>query len=361
MLSSEFIINHNHFLFSRRVLYLLLIFPFFTRSPRVCESAHLSCILNLGPSLPFPVSYTIIIITDDDRSDDGLRRAIPAFPRLQSRDSWLESLMAGIPATPAVLHLTKFIDICRVNLFDTVTQYRAIFPSAGIQLSSAGRHGLYDNRSHAVTADACRDGGNHRDAEEDDDADEGADFSDCKILTSWLLLRMDACLEIITKDLISCIETEPFFPIDSIIDSCFYFGLSLTRIGADIRPRLLLIFNNIFHRRFRRVLGRASKTFLESLAVYEVPTAGFPPLAGRQPDSENKSAQQTGGESMAVTTMNPPHLLVQFEPLAVLLNGIISALNEIRSHASIMNVCKMRDALNESLVRGTAGILSYCR
>lgn len=277
--------------------------------------------------------------------------------------------MSGVPTTPAILHLTKFIDICRVNLFDTVTQYRAIFPATGSTDSrrrqmSSGRD-LYDNRSHGVTA-----GGANVSHEDDgdrdpDDADHEADFSDCKILTSWFLHKIDACLQVMTNDLVSCIESEPFFPIDSIIDPCFYFGLSLTRIGADIRPRLLLIFNNIFLRRFGRVLGRASKAFLESLTQYQVPAEGLTAF----PDSchqDSQNMRQTPSDRQAATAMtaqtaNPPLVLLQFEPLAVFLNGIISGLNEIRSHASIMNVCKMRDALNDSLARATNGILSYCR
>ena len=181
-----------------------------------------------------------------------------------------------------------------------------------------------------------------------DDVD--ADFNDSRILTSWLLLKIDSCLQIITDDLISCIESEPFYPIDSVIDPCFYFGLSLTRIGADIRPRLLVIFNNIFLRRFKRVLGRATNTFLDALDSYKAPAAGFSLLPIENDDLVKESGPP-----------HPPKILLQFEPLAMLLNGIISGLNEIRSHASVMNVCKIRDALTDSLVRGTAGILSYCR
>lgn len=267
----------------------------------------------------------------------------------------MESLMSAIPSTPAILHLTKFIDVSRVNLFDTVTQYKAIFPSTGMSPASSAAllpsSGVYESRSRLAAAssssspaaasatgvaDVCQ-------------SDVEADFNDCKILTSWLLIKIDSCLQIITNDLISCIESEPFYPIDSIIDPCFYFGLSLTRIGADIRPRLLLIFNNIFLRRFKRVLGRATNTFLDAMNSYSAPADGFSLTT-----TEKGDRQETGPPI-------PPKLLLQCEPLAMFLNGIISGMNEIRSHASIMNVCKIRDALSESLVRGTAGILSYCR
>lgn len=270
----------------------------------------------------------------------------------QSRDAWLTSLTSGIPSTPAILHLSKLIDVSRVNLFDTVTQYKAIFPSSSVPSSSllsssASSAGVYDSRRIASSsnpgagvADVCQDDVH------------GVDFNDSKILTSWLLQKIDSCLQIITEDLISCIESEPFYPIDSIIDPCFYFGLSLTRVGADIRPRLMLIFNNIFLRRFKRVLGRATNTFLESLNSYTAPADGFSLFL---PEENDDLMKKESGPA------NPPKILLQFEPLAVFLNGIISALNEIRSHASIMIVCKIRDALTESLVRGTAGIHTYCR
>jgi hypothetical protein len=276
--------------------------------------------------------------------------------------------MNAIPTSPSILHLTKFIEVCRVNLFDTVTQYKAIFPSTGIPAAAAtttsslmllsSSTGVYDSRrllpaasGVSVTQDVCQD-------------DVDPDFSDCKILTSWLLQRIDSCLQIITNDLISVIESEPCVGLDAVIDPCFYFGLSLTRIGADIRPRLMLTFNYIFTRRFGRVMDRATNFFLKSLETHQIPDAGFCLMqpVDSHPDPESSADATTGTSTTGgASTPIPPQILLQFEPLAIFLNAIISALNEIRSHASLMNLCKIREAVSESLVRGTAGIQSYCR
>lgn len=65
---------------------------------------------------------------------------------LQSRDSWLTKILANIPVDDAQQHLTKTIELTRVNLFTIITQYKATF-SDDEQLPFAKKvdHNEYSN------------------------------------------------------------------------------------------------------------------------------------------------------------------------------------------------------------------------
>ena len=46
---------------------------------------------------------------------------------LQARDSWLNSTLKSVPKDDPYEHLSKSLELTRINLFDVVTQYRALF------------------------------------------------------------------------------------------------------------------------------------------------------------------------------------------------------------------------------------------
>lgn len=186
--------------------------------------------------------------------------------------------MSALPRTPAILHLTRFADVCRVNLFDIVTQYKAIFPSTGLpsvsSRSSAAIASSVTRQRLRQLPEPAPDAGNPT----RDDADDELDFNDSRILSSWLLHKIDSCLQVISEDLAACqplIDESPNFPLDSIVDPCFYFGLSMSRIGADIRPQILVMFYDVFRERNKRVLERASLKFQESLVRCGPPADAF--------------------------------------------------------------------------------------
>jgi hypothetical protein len=233
---------------------------------------------------------------------------------LSCRDSYLDALFKSLPTSPPLMHLSQFLEVSKVNIFDIATQYKAIFPP-----TLAG-----ENTSGVVSEE--------------------------KILSSWLMHRVDFVVSVIQDDLVSCIESDPFYPIDDMIDPCLYLGLSLSRVGCDIRLRIFKIFNTTFLRRLTRVLGRASNAFDKELNLLQ-----WKKLVNNimiHEEKNNESSQSTA-----------PTVLIQIIPLARLLNSILSALNEIHINSAslIMNGCRVRDIIQECLVRSTECILSFCR
>jgi hypothetical protein len=137
----------------------------------------------------------------------------------------------------ALVHITKVIETNRVNLFDIVTQYRAIFADHEPIVSSTARYfGISTNPSS------------------------NRDFSDSAIINSWVLFKVNQFLDVLKEDLNRCVNNEfsHYYPIESIIEPCFYFGLSMSRIGADFRPRLIPIINEAISKRFSRVVNEGT-------------------------------------------------------------------------------------------------------
>src|SRR5690625_162714 len=114
----------------------------------------------------------------------------------------------------ALNFLSTVTELFRINIFDIVTQYQAIFPEI----------------SHADYSDETK---SKRSVYE----------TDSKIINSWLVLKIEQYLKILQGTLNGCVEINTTLSLDATIDQIFYFGLTMSKIGADIRPQLILIFN----------------------------------------------------------------------------------------------------------------------
>ena len=134
------------------------------------------------------------------------------------------------------------VEIYRVNLFDLVTSYRAIFAD----------HEFIDYHHSKINSNLT--------------VSEPPDFNDSLLLTSWLGYKIGQFLNELETSLNRCIEEENSsqFQIESLIDPCFYFGLSMSRVGADFRPLLVPIFEKIFLKRFQKSINRSIQIFEKS-------------------------------------------------------------------------------------------------
>lgn len=224
---------------------------------------------------------------------------------LTVRDMYLQSLVKDIPSSPPLFHLTRTIDLFRINLFDIATQYRAVFSSDDPFQNSS----LYSKESN--------------------------------ILSSWILTKIEQFFKILESDILACIENEPYFPYDSVIDPCYYFGLSMARIGFDIKPRLTLVFQRMCIRRFRLSLDKAEKTFQDSLKSYSL--------------NETLSKLKVSSDDSSLS------LIADISPLKWLMNGILMAFNDIRLVSSLPMGFSVTDVLNKSLIRSSEILLHFCR
>ena len=70
--------------------------------------------------------------------------------------------------------------------------------------------------------------------------------NDSSILYSWILEKVEAFLKTLATDLASpSVEQR----LDAIFNQCMYFGLSFGRVGIDLRPLLIPIFEEVVYGR----------------------------------------------------------------------------------------------------------------
>jgi hypothetical protein len=226
---------------------------------------------------------------------------------LSSRDAWLAGVLAALPRDSAYGYLSRLADTARLHMFEIVTQYRAIFSTG-----AAGGSG-------SAAASAASDAG--------DSGDRGTTM----LLHSWLVQRTTTFLAALRADLPNIGDGAS---IASLLDQCMYFGLSLGRAGADFRPLLAPLFSERIFQVFERAVTRATKRFVRRVRNESIQ----PPV-----DSASLHPAATSGAAAAAAGAVPvPHAsLVAHTWLALLVNGWLAALNELRQCAvwQVANRC----------------------
>jgi hypothetical protein len=107
-----------------------------------------------------------------------------------------------------------------------------------------------------------------------------------------------------------------------IMEQCAYCGASLGRVGLDFRPLLAPLFCGPVEGVVRKALAAGVDGFERSLAQHRWTTAPAPVSAAQAPGA--------GGGEDSQTLAGPPAVLMDHPPVAVLLNGLLAALNELR-------------------------------
>ncbi|XP_052790194.1 conserved oligomeric Golgi complex subunit 8-like [Mya arenaria] len=230
---------------------------------------------------------------------------------LQARDSWFQHLLEAIPKEDAYTHITKTIEASRVNLFDIITQYRAIFSDEDPLLSTS----------------------------KDDSLNEGALFH------TWIVQKVSQFLSTLEADLTRGVGGR----LDSILGQCMYFGLSFSRVGADFRSLLTPIFQRAALDGLLLALQQANKRFDDSMRSYSLVSSG----TGVSGLPYNPSSQ--GGH------LYPPTVLLEFHPLAAYCNDLLAALNDLRLCAPIALVTEVTQALQGSYELVNRIILAFHR
>lgn len=207
-------------------------------------------------------------------TENGLREEY-----LGCRDAWFQSLVDDLPRKDHYTFIKRVTDYHRVHLFDIIMQYRAIFSKE--ESRSKGDKYVYADLLHV-----------------------------------WSAKRIENYLALLRGSLPSVREGAN---LSSVFEHCMYCGMSLGRIGLDFRGLLVPVFEDAVRGLFKGAIKRAVATFEVMLAGYKWPkTVAALPAA-------TMGAGGNGSGSGA-----PPYEIMQHPPLAVLTNGFLASLNEVR-------------------------------
>ena len=242
---------------------------------------------------------------------------------LQTRTSWLKDVLATIPSDDAQLHLTKTIEASRVHLFNIITQYRALFPDDEDTFSPVG-----------PTM------GNERMAA----GDEG------KIFHSWLHDQIMDFVRTLERDLAS----NDLVSYDTILGQCMYFGLSFSRVGIDFRALVAPVFVRVIGNRFRATMARATAQFERDIERYTLINK-VPSMIRRNRQEDRTNPVDDAG------SVQPPETLLDFEPLALYCNALLTMFNDLRLCAPVALATMVTEQLEGSLEQVCRGILGFYR
>lgn len=237
---------------------------------------------------------------------------------LLARDVWFQ---AAINKNTAVVnsftYISSITEVFRINIFDIVTQYRAIFPD--IDSIEGQKKGL------AMAGRA------------------GNEYHNHKIINSWLLFKIEHYLRMLRTSLDASLQQASILPLDTVIDHCFYFGLSMSKIGADIRPQLILIFNQFIASRFQLRVEEANRKFEKSIGdIFKT--------VKRQSSAQQ---QQEGGTFEAT--------LEQFPLVLAYHNDICATFSEIRNNVPLCLFASFTAVLNASFQQIVKNTTDYIR
>ena len=239
---------------------------------------------------------------------------------LQARDAWFHGLVNAVSSEDPYQHISKIIDLCRVHLFDIITQYRAIF--------SDDDDPVLGSRAAASSSQACSSG----------------------LFHSWLVEKVGWFFRVLDADLQRGITGR----LESLLGQCMYFGLSLGRIGADFRSLLPPLFQQAAMRNFMQSVEAAQGKFSVALSNYSLASSAVLHASSSLLASSFPSSG-AGGVNIA------PNQLLEFPPLAVLANGLVSALNDLRSCAPLALAPQIVHKMQTCLIQAAEELQAYYR
>ena len=146
----------------------------------------------------------------------------------------------------------------------------------------------------------------------------------------------------------------------SVLEHCLYCGSSLSRVGLDFQPMLQPLFEGCIIHIFSATLtnaGEAFNTRLESHKWVSLPA----PIAGRSKNEAKHSNEENPPDGAVDKDLAPPYSIMEHLPLAVLTNGILTALNDLR-HCALLSTIEPSSSLLERCVEHScASLLHYAQ
>ncbi|CAH9144667.1 unnamed protein product [Cuscuta epithymum] len=217
---------------------------------------------------------------------------------LRCREAWLTGILDDLEQRNAYEYLKGMINCHRMHLFDVVNQYRAIFSD-----DTSGRE------------ENC-DGG---------------------LLFNWAMHQVSSHLRTL-KVMLPKINDGG--SLSNIMDQCMYCAMGLGWVGLDFRGLLPPLFEEAALNLFTKNMKTAVENFqvvLDSHRWVPLPSVGFP-------------ASSLGDENQEDVT--PPSSLMEHPPLAVFVNGVSAAMNDLRPCAPL----SLKHVLAQELVKGLQAV-----
>ena len=254
----------------------------------------------------------------------GLVRRMAAFSEtelrikfLQAReqhfDSVLKSASASVDSGDVYASLSRITEVTRVSVFDTITQYRALFSDDDIALPLVGS------------------------------ADPLSHVSYRQIFSAWIFRRIHMFKAAIEEKLKKNPVEEQ--SLDSLVGQIMYFGQSLGRVGFDFRPQFVPIFTTLTLAKCDQHLKDGLNNFETSLKSFSLPTSNVTPNVSLT-DNQN---------------LEPPSSLMTHYPIAELSNGVAMTLNELRYSAPVFASVKIFDKIQEVISAAAASLVLHDR
>ncbi|WJX88356.1 conserved oligomeric Golgi complex component [Trifolium repens] len=216
---------------------------------------------------------------------------------LRCREAWLNGILEDLDQANPYEYLKGMINCHRLHLFDVVNQYRAIFAD-----DTSGSEENYD-------------GG---------------------LLFSWAMHQITSHLQTLKVMLPKITEGGS---LSNILDQCMYCAIGLGWVGLDFRGLLPPLFEEAVLNLFSKNMSTAVENFqlvLDSHRWVPLPAVGF--------------RSNTAEESKEDVT--PPSYLMEHPPLAVFINGVSAALNELRPCAPL----SLKLVLAQELIKGLQAV-----
>lgn len=227
---------------------------------------------------------------------------------LQLRDTYLKDVLSAIPNKDPQQHLLRTVEVTRVCLFNIITQYRAIFLEDEVKPESGAMINIESS----------------------------------KIFHSWLHEKIDEFLITLEQDLARGVAS-----LETCLGQCMYFGLSLSRVGADFRGLMASIFIRTITKKFTDAVFHCTKQFESDIEAYTLINKPAGAMRRRKTSVESVEGNQ------------PPETLLDFYPLGIYTNGLLKIFNELRVCSPIAIADSVTKTLQLSLENVAKNILNF--
>lgn len=331
----------------------------------VCEEIHvltqqmvLQLLVLLRNAVQLPTCLRVI----------GFLRRLRLFSELRlrmlflyCRGEWMRTGIEAASATTTQAHLVNLSDNTRAMVFEIVTQYRAVFSDEDEETE---RNEIYDDQQEPSFLG--RNGGSS-----------SLNSSTFTIHSSAILFDWTAsCVADYLHRLRDGVdELTDAAALNTVLQQAMFCGQSLGRVGADFRAALPSMFERAVIRIFHSHLHAALRQFemmvddnrwapVGSSALRKdrnstmFPSSPSSPLTTntnstteKENDENNNDDGNLDKQKQNQDSYDPPQGVLDSPPLAVFLNGLLVALNDLRLCSPASLASRLGDSMQDTLIK----------